>query len=181
MPCNKILCLKKYHQGKNFQQTACLHEEPKRGIRRGHLCGLVARVPGYRSKGPGSIPGASGSGTGSTQPREYNWGRKSSGSGLENREYNRGDPLRWPRDTLYPQKLALTSPTSVGRSVGIFRLRTQATELVCLLYILYWLFKDVILKPAFSVHPQPRIVGLVTPCRINVFQRRTSSWNIRIL
>jgi hypothetical protein len=22
------------------------------------LCGLVARVPGYRSKGPGSIPGA---------------------------------------------------------------------------------------------------------------------------
>jgi hypothetical protein len=36
----------------------------------------------------------------------------------------RGDPLRWPRDTLYPQKLALTSPTSGGRSVGIVRLRT---------------------------------------------------------
>jgi hypothetical protein len=29
-----------------------------------------------------------------------------------------GDPLLWPRDTLYPQKLALTSPTSGGRSVG---------------------------------------------------------------
>jgi hypothetical protein len=29
----------------------------------------------------------------------------------------RGDPLRWPRDTLYPQKLSLTSPTSGGRSV----------------------------------------------------------------
>jgi hypothetical protein len=42
-------------------------------------------------------------------------GRKSSGSGLENREYGLGDPLRWPRDTLYPQKLALTSPTSGGR------------------------------------------------------------------
>jgi hypothetical protein len=28
----------------------------------------------------------------------------------------------------YPQKLALTSPTSGGRSVGIFRSRTQATE-----------------------------------------------------
>jgi hypothetical protein len=29
---------------------------------------------------------------------------------------DRGNPLRWPRDTLYPQKLALTSPTSGGRS-----------------------------------------------------------------
>jgi hypothetical protein len=28
--------------------------------------------------------------------------------GLENCEYGRGGPLRWPRDTLYPQKLALT-------------------------------------------------------------------------
>jgi hypothetical protein len=41
------------------------------------LC-LVVRVIGYRSGGPGSIPGttkkSSGSGTGSTQPREYNWG-----------------------------------------------------------------------------------------------------------
>jgi hypothetical protein len=31
---------------------------------------------------------------------------------------------------LYPQKLALTSPTSGGRSVGIVFSRTQATELV---------------------------------------------------
>jgi hypothetical protein len=53
------------------------------------LCGLVVRVLGYRYGGPGSIPGttrfsgggggedrkkenSSGSGTGSTQPREYN-------------------------------------------------------------------------------------------------------------
>jgi hypothetical protein len=41
------------------------------------LCGLVDRVLGYRSGGPGSSPGAtrkksSGSGTESTQPREYN-------------------------------------------------------------------------------------------------------------
>jgi hypothetical protein len=42
-------------------------------------------------------------------------------------EFNgRGDPLRWPRDTLYPQKLALTSPTSGGRSIGIVRLRTKS-------------------------------------------------------
>jgi len=31
---------------------------------------------------------------------------------------------------LYPQKLALTSPTGGGRSVGIVRVRTKATEMV---------------------------------------------------
>jgi hypothetical protein len=40
------------------------------------LCGLVVRILGCRSGGPGSIPDttkkSSGSGTGSTQPREYN-------------------------------------------------------------------------------------------------------------
>jgi hypothetical protein len=44
-------------------------------------------------------------------------GRKSSGSGLEIREYGSRNPSRWPRGTLYPQKLALTSPTTGGRSV----------------------------------------------------------------
>jgi hypothetical protein len=42
----------------------------------------------------------------------------------------RGVSLRWPRDTLYPLKLALTSPTNGGRSVGIVRLRTKTTEFV---------------------------------------------------
>jgi hypothetical protein len=56
-------------------------------------------------------------------------GRKSRGSGLENREYGHRDPSRWLRNNLYPQKLVLTSPTSSGRSVGIFRWRAQATEL----------------------------------------------------
>jgi hypothetical protein len=51
---------------------------------------------------------SSGSGTGSTQPR--------------------GDSLRWPCDTLYPLKLALTSPASSGHSVGIVRLQTRAME-----------------------------------------------------
>jgi hypothetical protein len=35
---------------------------------------------------------------------------------------------RWPRGTLYPQKLAPTSLISGGLSVGIVRSRTQATE-----------------------------------------------------
>jgi hypothetical protein len=51
--------------------------------------------------------------------------------GQENRDYGRRDPSRWPRGTLYPQKLALTSPTSGGRSFGIVRSQTQATEFVC--------------------------------------------------
>jgi hypothetical protein len=67
---------------------------------------------------------SSGSGTGSTQPREDNWGARKTklrGFGplanyleeivaapLKKIESNdRGDPLRWPRKTLYPQKLAL--------------------------------------------------------------------------
>jgi hypothetical protein len=36
------------------------------------------------------------------------------------------DPLRWPRDTLYPQKLTLALLTSGGGSVGIVRLRTTS-------------------------------------------------------
>jgi hypothetical protein len=50
------------------------------------------------------------------------------GSGIEKREYGRGDLLRWPSDTLYPQKLALTSPTGGGHSVGMVRSRTKVTE-----------------------------------------------------
>jgi hypothetical protein len=37
---------------------------------------------------------------------------------------------------LYPQKLALTSPTSTGHSVSIVSSRTKATEFV-------WFFLDV--------------------------------------
>jgi hypothetical protein len=62
--------------------------------------------------------------------------RNSSGSGLESREYGRGVSLSWPHNTLYSQKLALTSPTSGGRSAGIVRSRTKATELLLLLLLL---------------------------------------------
>jgi hypothetical protein len=107
---------------------------------------LIARLPLWSSGGQSSwlqiqksrvrfpalkdFPRSSASGTGSTQPREYNWAtwKKSSGCGLEIREYGRGDSLCWPRGTLYPQTLALTSQTRAGRSVGIVRSRSQATE-----------------------------------------------------
>jgi hypothetical protein len=65
-------------------------------------CGLVVRVFGYRSGGPGSIPGttrkkSSGSGTGPlslVSTTEELLDRKSRGSCLENREYDRRDPSR---------------------------------------------------------------------------------------
>jgi hypothetical protein len=64
------------------------------------LCGLVVRVPGYRSGGPGSIPCTTRkkvvglerdplSLVSTTEILE----RKSSGSCLENREYGRRDPI----------------------------------------------------------------------------------------
>jgi hypothetical protein len=98
----------------------------------------VVRVPGYRSRGPGfysrryqifwNVVGLERGPLSRMSTTEELLGRNSSGSGLENQEYGHGDPLRWSRDTLYPQKLALTSPTSGGRSVSIVRLRTKATE-----------------------------------------------------
>jgi hypothetical protein len=57
-------------------------------------------------------------------------GRKNSGSGLEEQEYGLRDTSRRPRGTLCPQMLALTLATSGGRSVGIVRSQTQATEFV---------------------------------------------------
>jgi len=48
-----------------------------------------------------------------------------------------------PVTPLYPQKLALTSPTGGGRSVGIVRVRTKATEFFLVLLrhiVLYSVF-----------------------------------------
>jgi hypothetical protein len=65
-------------------------------------------------------------------------GRRSSSSGLENRDYGSKDPPRWPRGTLCPQKMALTSPTSGGCLVGIVCPRTKATELLLFSYYAMW-------------------------------------------
>jgi hypothetical protein len=66
-------------------------------------------------------------------------GRKNSGSGLESREYESRDPSRQANDTHSIRKtLALASPTSRGRSVGIVRSRTKATEFsAVILYTVY--------------------------------------------
>jgi hypothetical protein len=49
-------------------------------------------------------------------------------AGPESRKYGGRDPSPWLRGNLYPQKLAVTSPTSGGLSVDIIRSRTQVME-----------------------------------------------------
>jgi hypothetical protein len=58
-------------------------------------------------------------------------GRNSSGYGLESREYGRRDSSRWPRGTLYPQRVG-TNFADKRQSLGrIVRLKIEATEFVC--------------------------------------------------
>jgi hypothetical protein len=67
---------------------------------------FLATDPEVRVQFP-VLPGylrSSGSGTGSTQPHEL-LERKSSSSGLENRDYGCRDMPRLPRNTIYPEKL----------------------------------------------------------------------------
>jgi hypothetical protein len=101
------------------------------------LCGLVVRVLGYRSRGPWfdsrryqifwEVVGLERGPFSLVRIIEELLEWKSSGSEIN----GRGKSLRWPRATLYPLKLALSSPTSGGRSVGVVCLRTKATEFVC--------------------------------------------------
>jgi hypothetical protein len=62
--------------------------------------------------------------------------RKSSGSDQQNRDYGRRESaaLTMGHPSSY-KKLALTSPTSGGRSVGIVRSRTKPTELLVYYYV----------------------------------------------
>jgi hypothetical protein len=66
--------------------------------------------------------------------------------------YASRDPLRWPRDTLCPQKSALTSLTSGGRSVIIVRSRTKAKELLLLLLLLFLIVVVVVVVVVVILH-----------------------------
>ena len=101
---------------------------------RDRLCGLVVRVSGYRYRGPGFDPRryqifwvVVGLERGPLCLVRLNWGatwirfRKKRLTAVGTRCANHVT-------TLYPQKLALTSPTGGGRSVGMVRSRTKATE-----------------------------------------------------
>jgi hypothetical protein len=86
---------------------------------------------------------------GSTQPREDNWGATWRGEVRrrvwETEINNHEVPLCWPRDTLYPQKLALTSLASGGRSVGIVRLRAKGKEFSFLVYFVESSLREVVM------------------------------------
>jgi hypothetical protein len=87
----------------------------------------MVRIPGYKSRSPGSITlqnqifwevvGLEQSSFGLVSTTEELLVRKSGGSGVKNREYSRRDPLCFPSNTPYLQTLALTSPASGGSSV----------------------------------------------------------------
>jgi hypothetical protein len=119
----------------------------------------VVRVPGYRSRGPGfdswryqifwEVVGLERVPLSLTNITEELLEWKNSGFGSrKSRLTGRGDPLRWPHDSLYPQKLALTSRTCGGRSVCIVRLWTKATEFRLILYRHYWILRISLLVNA---------------------------------
>jgi hypothetical protein len=89
------------------------------------LCGLVTRGPGNRSRGAGSIPVAT-----RFSERWWVWNGVHSTLWVQMRitGIRRADYAT----PLYPQKLALTSPTSGGRSVCMVCSRNEATELLLL-------------------------------------------------
>jgi hypothetical protein len=68
---------------------------------------------------------------------------KSSGFGLESREYGHRNRHSDHVAPSISKKLALTSPTSGGRSVGIVCSRTQATEFSLVLKIEFIVFQHV--------------------------------------
>jgi hypothetical protein len=92
------------------------------------LCGLVVRVPGYTLRGPGldfllyqifwDVMGLERGPLSLMCTIEELLGRKSSSSGLENRDYSHWGPAALTTQHHCPQKLVLTSLASGGRSVG---------------------------------------------------------------
>jgi hypothetical protein len=83
--------------------------------------------------------------------------RKSSDSGLEMWEYTCRDPSRWPRGTLYPEKLTLTAPTS-----GEVRSRTQATEFFYWTFVAYKETLSCLLLQDDSSHAKCKWPGVLT-------------------
>jgi hypothetical protein len=91
--------------GRNFEVQVILNDR---------LCGLVVRVSGYRFRGPGfdsrryqifwEVVGLKLGPLSLVRIIEELLEWKSSSSGQENWINDQRDPLRWQRDTLYPQK-----------------------------------------------------------------------------
>jgi hypothetical protein len=123
----------------------------------------VVRVPGCR--GPSSIPGA----TISCEVVDLERGplsfvstteelveRKSSGSNLENREYGRRDPSRWPRDTLY-QRIVGTIFAYKRRSPGRYSSKPIIVGLSSCNWKLFSRCWVLFVRPLFLRNPKTSI------------------------
>jgi hypothetical protein len=95
---------------------------------------------------------------------------------LDSREYGRGDPLRWPRNTFSPQKLALTSPTSGGLSVGIICSRTKATGFSFILTYLYRSNAEGLHTGSCGTVPRWKMCSACTLPRPPLWSSGQSSW-----
>jgi hypothetical protein len=114
----------------------------------------VVRVPGYRSRGPGAIPGAT------RFSEKWVWNGVHSASWVQLRSCLKekvAAPVLEAENTavgirhadhvapLYPQKLPLTSPTGGGCSVGIVHSRTQVTEFLAIKVKFIYFFSTILL------------------------------------
>jgi hypothetical protein len=85
---------------------------------------------------------------------------------------------------LYPQKLALTFPTSGGRSVGIVCSRTQSTEFfiqflslrLCFYFIFIFIFTSV--RAAIEQLVERLIAGLNEESELRVFRDKNINFSI---
>jgi hypothetical protein len=132
---------------------------------------LQKKVVGLE-RGPLSLVGAT----------EELLGSNSSGSSLESREYGCRDSSRWPRGTLYPQKVGTNFVTSGGRSVGIGRLWTEAMEFfydIIILYIIlgaiYLIYFRSTLQTLYNLHYTPTTLRVQSWREITSEGKRTEN------